>query len=156
MNHLIFTAFLTACLGIWGYQQGPKLFGPSPEGLGHDYHYDPGHLNSSKTGPWPPLVSPHLTLFIVMYTSLYYVLTYFAGSFGRCNIHAKVFLWLMTIYPIITALTGFKVSNLPPYLLQVVLKMPGYYICLSLGERLTCQYPDFRSMAEKNFKPPRQ
>ncbi|KAJ9082424.1 hypothetical protein DSO57_1004684 [Entomophthora muscae] len=128
MNHLIFTAVLTSCLGIGGYQQGPGFFGPSPEGLGHDYHYDPGKLNSSNTGSWPPLVSPHFTLSIVVYTSLYYMLTYFAGSFRIYNIHTKVSRWLMTIYPIVTTLTGFQFSNLQSYLLQVVPTMSGLYI----------------------------
>ncbi|KAJ9072071.1 hypothetical protein DSO57_1030946 [Entomophthora muscae] len=127
MNHLIFTAVLTACLGIGGYQQGSKFFGPSQEGFGHDPHYDPGQLNLSHTGSWPPLVSLHSTLSIVVYTSMYYVLTYFSGSFGRYNIHAKVVRWLMTVYPIVTALTGFQFSNLLPYLLQVVPTVSGYY-----------------------------
>ncbi|KAJ9068081.1 hypothetical protein DSO57_1032272 [Entomophthora muscae] len=127
MNHLIFTAVLKACLGIRGYQQGSEFFGPSQEGLGHDHHYDPGQLNSSYTGSWPPIVSPHLTLFIVAYISMYYVLNYFAGSFGRYNVHAKVFWWLMTFYPIVTALTGFQLANLLPYLLQVVPTVLGYY-----------------------------
>ncbi|KAJ9071676.1 hypothetical protein DSO57_1034546 [Entomophthora muscae] len=61
--------------------------------------------------------------------SAYYILTYFAGSFGRFNIHAKVFHWLMTVYPIITALTGFQFSNLLPYILQVVPTILGYYKC---------------------------
>ncbi|KAJ9074729.1 hypothetical protein DSO57_1039249 [Entomophthora muscae] len=128
MNHLIFTAVLTACLGIGDYQQGSEFFGPSPGGLGHDPHYDPGQLNSSDTGSWPLLVSPHSTLSIVAYTTIYYVLTYFAGSFGRYNVHAKVFRWLMTIYPIITALTGFQFANLLSYLLQVVPTVSGYYM----------------------------
>ncbi|KAJ9072773.1 hypothetical protein DSO57_1023807 [Entomophthora muscae] len=127
MNHLIFTAVLTACLGIGGYQSGPELFGPSPEGLGQDSYYDPGQLNSSQTGPWPPLVSPHSTLSIAMYTSMYYILTYFAGSFGRYNVHAKIFRWLMTVYPIVTALTGFQFANLLPYFLQVISTITGYY-----------------------------
>ncbi|KAJ9077844.1 hypothetical protein DSO57_1012882 [Entomophthora muscae] len=127
MNHLIFTAMLTACLGIGGYQQGPEFFGSSPEGLGHDHYYDPGQLNSSNSGSWPLLVSPHSTLSIVVYTSMYYVLTYFARSFGIYNLHAKVFCWLMTIYPIITALTGFQFANLLPYLLQLVPTKTGYY-----------------------------
>ncbi|KAJ9051585.1 hypothetical protein DSO57_1003139 [Entomophthora muscae] len=127
MNHLIFTAVLTACLGIGGYQQGSEFFGPSPDGLGHDSHYFPGQLNSSYTGPWPPLVSLHSKLSIAMYTSMYYILTYFAGSFGRYNVHAKIFHWLMTIYPIITALTGFQFANLLPYMLQVVPTVLGYY-----------------------------
>ncbi|KAJ9061329.1 hypothetical protein DSO57_1039597 [Entomophthora muscae] len=131
MNHLIFTAVLTACLGIGGYQQGSEFFGPSPEGLGHDPQFDPGQLNSSHTGPWPALVFPHSTLSIAVYTTLYYILTYFAGSFGRYNVHAKVFCWLMTIYPIVTALTGFQFVNLLPYILQVVPTILGYYICQS-------------------------
>ncbi|KAJ9062076.1 hypothetical protein DSO57_1014499 [Entomophthora muscae] len=43
---------------VWRVSSHPATFGPSPEGLGHDYHYDPGQLNSSNTGSWPPLVSP--------------------------------------------------------------------------------------------------
>ncbi|KAJ9065069.1 hypothetical protein DSO57_1023702 [Entomophthora muscae] len=125
MNHLIFTAVLTACLGIRGYQQGPEFFGPSSEGLGHDSHYDPGQLNSSYSGSWPPLVSLHSTLSVAVYTSMYYVLMYFAGSFGRYYLHAKVFCWLMTIYPIITALNSFQFANLLPYLLQVVPTVTG-------------------------------
>ncbi|KAJ9077840.1 hypothetical protein DSO57_1012878 [Entomophthora muscae] len=74
-----------------------------------------------------PLVSPHSTLSIVAYTSMYYVLTYFAGSFGRYIIHTKVFWWLMTIYPVVTAIKGFQLSSLLPYLLQVVPTMSGYY-----------------------------
>ncbi|KAJ9067740.1 hypothetical protein DSO57_1036135 [Entomophthora muscae] len=130
MNHLIFTAVLTACLGIEGYQQGPEFFGPSPEGLGHDPNYDPGQLNSSDSGSWLPLVSPYSMLSIAVYTSMYYVLMYFARSFRRYNLHAKVFRWLMTIYLIITALTGFQFTNLLPYLLQVVPTVTGYYTAL--------------------------
>ncbi|KAJ9054103.1 hypothetical protein DSO57_1018226 [Entomophthora muscae] len=125
MNHLIFTAVLTACLGIGGYQQGPKLFEPLSKGLGQDYYHDPGQLNSSHTGSWTPLLSLHSTLSIAVYTSMYYVLTYFAGSFGRYNVHSKVFWWLMTVHPIITALTGFQFANLLPYLLQVVPTVSG-------------------------------
>ncbi|KAJ9062305.1 hypothetical protein DSO57_1012099 [Entomophthora muscae] len=120
MNYLIFTAVLTACLGIGGYQQGLEFFGPSPDGLVHDPYYNPSQLNSFQTGPWPPLVSPHLTLSIAMYISAYYVLTYFARSLGRYNVHTKVFCWLMTVYPIVTALNGFQFANLLPYILQVI------------------------------------
>ncbi|KAJ9061565.1 hypothetical protein DSO57_1019343 [Entomophthora muscae] len=146
MNHLIFTAVLTACLGIGGYQQSSEFFGPSTEGLGYDPYHNPGQLNLSNTGPWPPLVSLHSTLSIAIYTSAYYILTYFAGSFGRFNIHAKVFLWLMMVYPIITALTGFQFSNLLPYILQVVPTILGYYSYLLLGkakdwqENLACLF----------------
>ncbi|KAJ9058143.1 hypothetical protein DSO57_1015369 [Entomophthora muscae] len=84
-------------------------------------------MSSSQTGPWPPLVSPHSTLSIAMYMSMYYILTYFAGSFGRYNIHAKVFCWLMAVYPIVTALPGFQFTNLLLYIIQVVPTVTGYY-----------------------------
>ncbi|KAJ9081399.1 hypothetical protein DSO57_1015107 [Entomophthora muscae] len=61
-----------------------------------------------------------------MCTSMYYILTYFAGSFGRYNVHAKIFHWLMTVYPIVTTLTGFQFANLLPYILQVVPTVTGY------------------------------
>ncbi|KAJ9083330.1 hypothetical protein DSO57_1035738 [Entomophthora muscae] len=150
MNHLICTAVLTACLGIGGYQHGSEFFGPSSEGLGHDHHYEPGQLNSSHTGSWPPLVSPHFTLFIVVYTSMYYVLTYFAGSFGRYNIHTKVFHWLMTIYPIVTALTGFQFSNLLSYLLQVAPIVSGYY---TFHKDTWCQHPAFKPHTDMEAPP---
>ncbi|KAJ9077847.1 hypothetical protein DSO57_1012885 [Entomophthora muscae] len=51
----------------------------------------------------------------------------YCESFGRYNIHAKIFRWLMTIYPIVTALTGFQFVNLLPYLLQVLSTLSGYY-----------------------------
>ncbi|KAJ9080373.1 hypothetical protein DSO57_1025683 [Entomophthora muscae] len=78
--------------------------------------------------PGTLLVSPHSTLFIVVYTSMYYMLTYFAGSFGRYNVHAKVFWWLMTVYPTVTVVTGFQFANLLPYLAKVVPTKYGYYI----------------------------
>ncbi|KAJ9076467.1 hypothetical protein DSO57_1025850 [Entomophthora muscae] len=142
MNHLIFTAVLTACLGIGGYQQEPGAFGPSPEELGQGYHYNPGQLNSLHAVSWPPLVLPHSTMFIVVYISLYYVLTYFAGSFFRYNIHTK----LMTIYSIVTALTGFKFSNLQPYLLQVVPAMSGYYTSGALSIVTTREFKEGTSL----------
>ncbi|KAJ9061957.1 hypothetical protein DSO57_1015599 [Entomophthora muscae] len=49
-------------------------------------------------------------------TMVYYVLKYFSGNFGWFNVHAKVFWWVMAVYPIVTALTGFQVANLGPYL----------------------------------------
>ncbi|KAJ9058243.1 hypothetical protein DSO57_1014283 [Entomophthora muscae] len=84
--------------------------------------------------PGLPLVFPHSTLSIAVYTSIYYVLKNVAGSFRRYNLHAKAVCWVMTIYPIITALTGFQFANLLPYLLQVVPTVTGYYnIFLALG-----------------------
>ncbi|KAJ9063976.1 hypothetical protein DSO57_1035231 [Entomophthora muscae] len=128
MNHLIFTDVLTACLEIGGYQQGSEFFETLPKGLGQDYYHDLGQLKLSHTGSWTPLVSSHSTLSIVVYTYMYYVLTFFAGSFRRYNVHAKVFWWLMTVYPIVTVLTGFQFASLLPYLAQVVPTMSGYCI----------------------------
>ncbi|KAJ9090272.1 hypothetical protein DSO57_1004181 [Entomophthora muscae] len=125
-----FAKILPQLLGLYrigGYQHGSEFFGPSQEGLGHDHHYDPGQLNFSYTGSWLLIVSPHLTLSLVAYTSMYYVLTYFVGSFGRYNVHSKVFWWLMIVYSIATTLTGFQFSNLLPSLLQVVPTVSGYY-----------------------------
>ncbi|KAJ9069627.1 hypothetical protein DSO57_1016629 [Entomophthora muscae] len=90
MNHLIFKAVLTACLGSGGYQPEPELFGPSPEGLVHDYHSDPRQLNSLNT-----------------------------GSFGRYNIHTKVFQWLLvaTEFPDLPANVSYNTQgalNEPP------------------------------------------
>ncbi|KAJ9089912.1 hypothetical protein DSO57_1008310 [Entomophthora muscae] len=109
---------------------GPKQNCLKPQQIaqeqGQDPYYDPGQLNSSQTSSWPPLVSPHSTVSIAMYTSMYYILTYFAGSFGRYNMHAKIFLWIMTVYPIVTALTGFQFANLLPYIMQVIPTIIGY------------------------------
>ncbi|KAJ9088684.1 hypothetical protein DSO57_1020737 [Entomophthora muscae] len=127
MNHLIFSAVLPVCLRIGGYQPDSATFGLSSEGLGQSYYEEPGQLNSSFTRPWPFLVSPHSTLSIAAYTSTYYALTYFARSFGQYSPHAKVFQWMMTIYHIVTSLTGFQFSNILLYLLQVVPTTLGYY-----------------------------
>ncbi|KAJ9078617.1 hypothetical protein DSO57_1004881 [Entomophthora muscae] len=128
MNNLIFTAVLTACLEIRGHQPGPGTIGPFPEGLGQSYFEEPAQLNSSYGGSWPPLVSPHSTLHIAMYTSTYYILTYFAGSFCQYNTPAKVFCWSMTIHPSITALAGLKFANLLPQMLQETPEDLGCYM----------------------------
>ncbi|KAJ9048562.1 hypothetical protein DSO57_1033832 [Entomophthora muscae] len=156
MNHLIFTA-------------GSEFFGPLPKGLGQDYYHDLGQLNLSHTGSWTPLVSPNSTLSIAVYTSMYYVLTYFAGSFRRYNVHAKVFWWLMTVYPIVTVLTGFQFANLLPYLAQVVPTMSGYCIdsskaslpgaassslCAPLNSRDTASEAQFCTASNHTTSPP--
>ncbi|KAJ9065238.1 hypothetical protein DSO57_1021694, partial [Entomophthora muscae] len=46
----------------------------------------------------------------------------------RYNVHAKVFRWMMTVYPIVTALTGFQVANLVPYLAKILPHLLGLYI----------------------------
>ncbi|KAJ9085449.1 hypothetical protein DSO57_1013908 [Entomophthora muscae] len=126
IDHLISTAVLKACPGIGGYQQGPGFFGPSPEGLGHNHHYASDNLTLCiwvPGLPWCPPLHP-------VYGSVhlpYWVLTYFAGSSRRDNIHTKVFRWLMTVHPTITALAGVQLSNLQPYLLQAAPAIFGYY-----------------------------
>ncbi|KAJ9054188.1 hypothetical protein DSO57_1017327 [Entomophthora muscae] len=126
MNHLIFTASYSLPWD-WRVPTEPGTFGPSPEGLGHRYYDNPSQLNSSRVGSWPPLVLPHSTISVAAYTSIYYVLIYFEGSLGRYNTHAKVFQWLMTIGPNVTALAGFQFANLLPYLLQVVPTIFGFH-----------------------------
>ncbi|KAJ9087952.1 hypothetical protein DSO57_1027972 [Entomophthora muscae] len=111
MNHLIFSAVLIACLGIGGHQYNHQ-HGPFNKPPGKYIYKEPAQLNSSKQYSWPTLVLPHSTQSVAIYTCVYYVLTYFAGNFGQYNLHAKVFRWMMTVYPIVTALTGFQVAKL--------------------------------------------
>ncbi|KAJ9066207.1 hypothetical protein DSO57_1011760 [Entomophthora muscae] len=132
MNHLIFSAVLTSCLGIGGHQynhqQGP--YNKPPE----EYFYkEPAQLNSSKQYSWPTLVSPCSTQSVAIYTCVYYVLTYFASNFGRFNVHTKVFRCMMMVYPIVPALTGFQVANLVPYLAKILPHILGLYIGLQLA-----------------------
>ncbi|KAJ9086279.1 hypothetical protein DSO57_1005843 [Entomophthora muscae] len=94
MNHFIFTAVLTACLGIGGYQPGPATFGPSPEGPGQTYYKEPAQQNSKTVDPGP----------------LWYHPLQFATH------SCKGLQMADTIYPIVTAFTGFQFANLLPYL----------------------------------------
>ncbi|KAJ9066992.1 hypothetical protein DSO57_1004090 [Entomophthora muscae] len=52
---------------------------------------------------------------------------YFAGNFGWFNIHAKVYRWVLMVYPIATSLTGLQVPDLAPYLAKMLPRMLGYY-----------------------------
>ncbi|KAJ9053867.1 hypothetical protein DSO57_1020308 [Entomophthora muscae] len=117
MNHLIFSAVLTACLGIGGHQHTHQ-HGPYNEPP-HEYFYEePAQLNSSEMYSWPTLVLPRSTQHVAIYTFVFYVLTYFAGNFRRFNLHAKIFRWMMTVYPIVTALTSSKLPTWYPTLLK--------------------------------------
>ncbi|KAJ9049252.1 hypothetical protein DSO57_1026577 [Entomophthora muscae] len=130
MNHLIFSAILTACLGI-RYHQYSHQHGPYNK-LPNKYFYkEPAQLNSSKMYSWPTLVLPCSTQHIAIYSFVFYMLTYFASNFGRFNVHAKVFRWMMTVYPILMALTGFQVTNLVPYLSRILPHFMGLYRFLS-------------------------
>ncbi|KAJ9056610.1 hypothetical protein DSO57_1031215 [Entomophthora muscae] len=126
MNHLIFSAVLTACLGIGGHQYSHQ-HGPHNKPPNEYFYEEPSQLNSSKTYSWPTLVLPRSTQHIAIYSFVFYVLTYFASNFCRFNEHAKVFRWMMTVYPILTALTGFQVTNLVPYLARILPHFMGLY-----------------------------
>ncbi|KAJ9079445.1 hypothetical protein DSO57_1035292 [Entomophthora muscae] len=126
MNHLLFSAVLTACLGIGGHQYNHQheLYNKPPD----EYFYkEPAQLNSSKKYSWPTLVSPCSTQHVAIYICVYYVLTYFASNFRRFNVHAKVFRWKMMVYLIVTALTGFQVTNLVPYFAKILPHILGLY-----------------------------
>ncbi|KAJ9058469.1 hypothetical protein DSO57_1012065 [Entomophthora muscae] len=126
MNHLIFSAVLTACLGIGGHQHTHQ-HGPCNEPPTKYFYKEPVQLNSSKTYSWPTLVLPRSTQHVEIYTFVFYVLTYFASNFGRFNVHTKVFRWMMTVYPIVTALTEFQVANLVSYLAKILHHFLGLY-----------------------------
>ncbi|KAJ9067974.1 hypothetical protein DSO57_1033503 [Entomophthora muscae] len=78
MNHLIFSAVLTACLGIVGHQYNHQ-HGPYNKPPNEYIYKEPVQLNSSKQYSWPTLVLPHSTQSVAIYTCVYYILTYFAG-----------------------------------------------------------------------------
>ncbi|KAJ9089766.1 hypothetical protein DSO57_1009517 [Entomophthora muscae] len=126
MNHLIFSAVLTACLGIGGYQY-QQLHGPFNNPSSKFFYKEPAQLNSSDQNSWPTLVLPHSTQSVAIYTFIFYVLTYFAGSFGRYDVHTKVFQWMMTVYPIVTALSRLQVANLVPYFSKILPQLLGLY-----------------------------
>ncbi|KAJ9068983.1 hypothetical protein DSO57_1023191 [Entomophthora muscae] len=138
MNHLIFSAVLTACLGIGGHQYSHQ-HGPYNKPPDEYFYEEPAQLYSSETYSWPTLVLPRSTQHVAIYSFVFYVLTYFAGNFGRFNVHAKVFRWMMTVYPILTALMGFQVTNLVPYLARILPHFMGLYkpILPSCGDLVT-------------------
>lgn len=114
-----------------------------------DYYYkEPAKLNSSKMYSWLALIFPHSTMSIVVYTLSYHVFTYFAGNFDQFNVHVKVFCWILTVYPIVTLLTGLQVANLGPYLSKVLphilsIYTHGWYSVPFLGETGCCNTPSY-------------
>ncbi|KAJ9056259.1 hypothetical protein DSO57_1035059 [Entomophthora muscae] len=126
MNHLIFSAVLTACLGIGGHQYSHQ-HGPYNKPPDEYFYKEPAQLYSSKTYSWPTLVLSRSTQHIAIYSFVFYVLTYFASNFGGFNVHVKVFRWMMTVYPILMALMGFQVTNLVPYLARILHHFMGLY-----------------------------
>ncbi|KAJ9055299.1 hypothetical protein DSO57_1005126 [Entomophthora muscae] len=87
--------------------------------MGHTINHPTTQLNSSEQYSWPTLMLPCSTQHIAIYTCVYYVLI----NFGRFNVHAKVFRWMMKVYPVVTALTGFQVANLVLYFAKILLHM---------------------------------
>ncbi|KAJ9060556.1 hypothetical protein DSO57_1029455 [Entomophthora muscae] len=126
MNHLIFSAVLTVCLGIGGHQHSHQ-HGPYNKPPDKYFYEESAQLNSSETYSWLTLVSPRSTQHVAIHSFVFYVLTYFASNFRQFSVHAKVFRWIMMVYPILTALTGFQVSNLVPYLAKVLPHFMGLY-----------------------------
>ncbi|KAJ9072784.1 hypothetical protein DSO57_1023607 [Entomophthora muscae] len=126
MNHLIFSAVLTACLGIGGHQYTHQ-HGPYNKPPNEYFYKEPVQLNSSKTYSWLTLVLSCSTQHLAIYTFIFYVLTYFVSNFGRFNVHTKVFRWMMMVYPIMTVLTGFQVANLVPHLAKILPHFLGLY-----------------------------
>ncbi|KAJ9084114.1 hypothetical protein DSO57_1027661 [Entomophthora muscae] len=88
MNHLIFSAVLTACLGIGGHQYN-QPHGPFNNSSGKYFYKELGQLNSSNQYYWSMLILPHSAHSVAIYTCMYYLLTYFAGNFEQYNIHTK-------------------------------------------------------------------
>ncbi|KAJ9065588.1 hypothetical protein DSO57_1017854 [Entomophthora muscae] len=139
MNHLIFLAVLTACLRIGGHQytHQHRPYNKPP----NEYFYEElAQLNSSETYSWPTLVLPRSTQHIAIYTFVFYVLTYFVSNFRRFNVHTKVFRWMMTVYPIVTALTGFQVTHLVPYLTEILPHFLGLYTLTEAKEVVSHPY----------------
>ncbi|KAJ9065302.1 hypothetical protein DSO57_1021072 [Entomophthora muscae] len=147
MNNLIFSAVLTACLGIGGHQYNHQ-HGPFNQSPGKYIYEEPAQLNSSEQYSWPTLVLPHSTQSVAIYTCIYYVLTYFAGNFGRYNVHSKVFRWMMTVYPIVTALTGFQVANLVPYFAKILPQLLGLYSQPAKHQKLLTSRPSYTALLE--------
>ncbi|KAJ9074419.1 hypothetical protein DSO57_1006678 [Entomophthora muscae] len=127
MNHLILLSVLTACIGLGGHQSSFDQTVNMPGTTEDMFYKDQPQLASSNISSWPPLVSPRSTMSLAVYTSVYYFLTYFYGNFGRYNVLSKAVCWLMTIYPIVTALTRFQFFNLLPYLSQLMPHILMFY-----------------------------
>ncbi|KAJ9060948.1 hypothetical protein DSO57_1025580 [Entomophthora muscae] len=107
--------------------QYSQQHGPFNNPSGKYYYKEPAQLNSSEQYSWPTLALPQSTQSVAIYTCIYYILMYFASNFGRYNVNTKVFQLMMTVYPIVTALTGFQFANLVPYFAKVLPQLLGLY-----------------------------
>ncbi|KAJ9074972.1 hypothetical protein DSO57_1000915 [Entomophthora muscae] len=74
MNHLIFSAVLTACLGIGGHQHTFKPHRPFQDPTKEYYYKEPSQLNFSQLYSWPALVLPHSLTSIAVYILTYYMI----------------------------------------------------------------------------------
>ncbi|KAJ9068373.1 hypothetical protein DSO57_1029330 [Entomophthora muscae] len=136
MNHLIFSAVLTACLEIEGHQYNHQ-HGPFNKPPGKYFYKEPAQLNSSKKYSWPTLVLPHSTQSVAIHTCIYYVITYFAGNFGAITCTPRSFNEC-AVYPIVTALTGFQVANLVPYFAKILSQLLGLYTIMVCRTQVNC------------------
>ncbi|KAJ9063417.1 hypothetical protein DSO57_1000011 [Entomophthora muscae] len=119
MNYIIFTAALTAYLEIGSNQPTNAQFGPEPQGPNRISYNEPTHLNSMVLNLWTPLASSHPTPNLTTYVILAATLLYLAVSLRQCNIFAKSFCQAVNFYPIVYALNGFELPNLPSYVTKV-------------------------------------
>ncbi|KAJ9067864.1 hypothetical protein DSO57_1034735 [Entomophthora muscae] len=119
MNYIIFTAVLTAYLGIGGHQPTNAQFGPEPQGPKGISYNKLTHLNSMVLNLWTPLASscptPNLATYVIPAATLLYL----AVSLRQCNILAKSFCQAVNFYPIFYALNGFEPPNLPSYVVDL-------------------------------------
>ncbi|KAJ9059347.1 hypothetical protein DSO57_1003172 [Entomophthora muscae] len=127
MNYIIFTAVLTAFLGIGGHQPTNAQFGPEPQGSKGISYNETTHLNSMVLNPWTPLASSRPTPNLATYVIPVAMLLYLAVSLIQCNILAKAFCQTVNFYPIVYALNGFEPPNLPSYVTKVLPSILGYY-----------------------------
>ncbi|KAJ9053922.1 hypothetical protein DSO57_1019559 [Entomophthora muscae] len=127
MNYVIFTAILTAYLGIGGHQPTNAQFGPEPQGPKGILYNEPTHLKSIVLNLWTPLASSCPTPTLAIYVIPAATLLYLAVSLRQCNIFAKAFCQAVNFYPIVYALNGFEPPNLPSYVTKVLPSILGYY-----------------------------
>ncbi|KAJ9060808.1 hypothetical protein DSO57_1026856 [Entomophthora muscae] len=113
MNHLIFSAVLTACLGIGGHQHS------------HQHGLTTNRPMSTSTRSQRSSTPPRCT----------------PGPCWCCP--APPSTWMMTVYPILTALTGFQVSNLVPYLARILPHFMGLYTVLKQNQVIFENANDF-------------
>ncbi|KAJ9081028.1 hypothetical protein DSO57_1018807 [Entomophthora muscae] len=127
MNYIIFTAVLTAYLGIRGHQPTNSQFGPEPQGPKGIFYNESTHLNSMVLNPWTPLASSRPTPNLATYVIPAATLLYLAASLRQCNILAKAFCQAVNLYTIVYTLNSFEPPNLPSYVTKVLPSILGYY-----------------------------